>query len=265
MTAINYIYLLQEREFLKTNENIYKIGKTKQENLKRLCNYPNGTQLIFQMICDDCDIIEKQLLDTFKDKYLLQKDIGNEYFKGNYKDMIDDIYNHIKIEENLPNINVLYNNIKGNFKELDLNILWSKNIFITINPNAQITLLDFINKINKMMSKKWITNYLYVYEQRGETEAELGKGFHFHCILEKPKTKAYSHMIAELSNSANSVCDTSNFHFFNIKSISEEEKKIKIAYITATKADPAKYLKQQMDVIWREKNNLKKYYNVGII
>ena len=34
MTAINYIYLLQEREFLKTNENIYKIGKTMQENLK---------------------------------------------------------------------------------------------------------------------------------------------------------------------------------------------------------------------------------------
>ena len=121
--------------------------------------------------------------------------------------------------------NVLYNNIKGNFKELELNILWSKNIFITINPNAQITLLDFINKINKMMSKKWITNYLYVYEQRGETEAELGKGFHFHCILEKPKGKSYSHMIRELSNSANSVCDTSNFHFFNVKSISEEEKK----------------------------------------
>jgi len=29
-----YIYLLQTREFIKTNENIYKIGKTKQENLK---------------------------------------------------------------------------------------------------------------------------------------------------------------------------------------------------------------------------------------
>jgi hypothetical protein len=64
-----------------------------------------------------------------------------------------------------------------------------------------------------MMSKKWITNYLYVYEQRGGDEAELGKGFHFHCILEKPKSKAYSHMITELSNSANAVCDSSNFHF----------------------------------------------------
>ena len=27
---INYIYLLQEREFIKTKENIYKVGMTKQ-------------------------------------------------------------------------------------------------------------------------------------------------------------------------------------------------------------------------------------------
>jgi hypothetical protein len=27
------------------------------------------------------------------------------------------------------------------------------------------------------MSKKWLTNYLHVYEQRGENKAELGNGF----------------------------------------------------------------------------------------
>lgn len=31
-----YIYLLQEREFIKTKENIYKIGKTKQVNNNRI-------------------------------------------------------------------------------------------------------------------------------------------------------------------------------------------------------------------------------------
>ena len=35
-----YIYLLHEREFIKTNENIYKIGKSKQENTKRISSYP---------------------------------------------------------------------------------------------------------------------------------------------------------------------------------------------------------------------------------
>jgi len=141
----------------------------------------------------------------------------------------------------------------------------SKYVFITINPNMHISLLEFINKINKLMSKKWIQNYLYVYEQRGETEADLGKGFHFHAIIEKPKTKKYSEMIRELSNSANSLCDTSNFHFFNIKSISEEECHRKIQYITGRKADDAKHLKQDMDIVWRQNNNIKSFYNVGII
>lgn len=36
----NYIYLLQEREFIKTNENVYKVGMTKKENHKRFNQYP---------------------------------------------------------------------------------------------------------------------------------------------------------------------------------------------------------------------------------
>ena len=141
----------------------------------------------------------------------------------------------------------------------------SRYIWITINPNPQIVLLDFIAKMNKLMSKKWITNYLYVYEQRGENLSELGKGFHFHLILEKPKTKAYTHIVREIANSANSVCDSSNFNFFCCKAMSDEEKERKIIYITGIKADTAKHLKQSMDVIWRKNNNLLSHYNIGII
>ena len=96
-----YIYLLQEREFIKTNESIYKIGKSKQENLKRICNYPNGTKLLFQTICHNCDILEKKLINIFKNKYELQKNIGLEYFKGNYKEMIKDIYKLIFNKEEI--------------------------------------------------------------------------------------------------------------------------------------------------------------------
>jgi len=95
-----YIYLLQEREFIKTTEPIYKIGKSKQENLKRICNYPNGTKLLFQIICKNCDTLEKDLIKIFKNKYELQKDIGNEYFKGDYNEMIKDIFKLIYINDN---------------------------------------------------------------------------------------------------------------------------------------------------------------------
>ena len=46
-----FIYLIKEREFIKTKEPIYKIGKTKQENLQRIKSYPNGSiLLLLQMI-----------------------------------------------------------------------------------------------------------------------------------------------------------------------------------------------------------------------
>jgi len=90
-----YIYLVQEREFVKSNEDIYKIGKSKQENLKRFNSYPNGSKLLVQCICTNCNKIERKLIQLFREKYELQKDIGNEYFKGNYIEMIKDIHENI--------------------------------------------------------------------------------------------------------------------------------------------------------------------------
>jgi len=72
-----YIYLVQEREFIKTNEHIYKIGKTKQECLKRIKNYPNGTKLIIQIECNDCDKYEKLLITKFKKEFFNKKKFIN--------------------------------------------------------------------------------------------------------------------------------------------------------------------------------------------
>jgi hypothetical protein len=87
-----YIYLLQEREFISTNQNVYKIGKTKQENLARFKQYPKGSKLIIQILCTNCDVLESELIQNFRTKYTHRKDIGNEYFEGNYIHMIDDMY-----------------------------------------------------------------------------------------------------------------------------------------------------------------------------
>ena len=50
-----YVYLIQEREFIKTSENIFKVGKYKQENNKRINQYPKQSKLILQILCDNCD------------------------------------------------------------------------------------------------------------------------------------------------------------------------------------------------------------------
>jgi hypothetical protein len=43
------------------------------------------------MECLDCDTIEKELIELFKHKYKQRKDIGTEYFEGDYKSMVEDI------------------------------------------------------------------------------------------------------------------------------------------------------------------------------
>ena len=97
----NYIYLLQEREFITTNQKVYKLGKTKQENLQRFKQYPKGSVLLLQQVCDDCDMLEVELIRYFKNKYKYRRDIGNEYFEGDYNEMIKDIHN--KITNNVVN------------------------------------------------------------------------------------------------------------------------------------------------------------------
>jgi hypothetical protein len=96
----NYIYLLREREFIKTGEEVYKIGKTEQEGLKRFKNYPNGSELLLHIKCENCSKSERILIDMFKIKYEQRKDIGAEYFEGNCDKMMKDIIDNVLEDKN---------------------------------------------------------------------------------------------------------------------------------------------------------------------
>ena len=87
----NYIYLLKLREFIRTNENIYKIGRTSQNGLKRINQYPKGSELILFRKCINCIQLELELIKNFKIKYKHQPKYGNEYFEGNEHSMVKDI------------------------------------------------------------------------------------------------------------------------------------------------------------------------------
>lgn len=100
MEPTNYIYLVKEREFIKTNENIYKIGRSKQENTKRFLQYPKGSELILQEVCIDCIKTEKMIINEFKKHFIHRKDIGNEYFEGDYLKMRKIVWRYILDESN---------------------------------------------------------------------------------------------------------------------------------------------------------------------
>lgn len=120
----HYIYLLHEREFINSNKMIYKIGRSTQNNLTRFKQYPKGSILLFQMICNNCTTTENNLIHLFNTKYIKRSDIGNEYFEGDFKLMIFDIFSFINIS-NLPNLQTVSNNLiqindtDNNIKEYD--------------------------------------------------------------------------------------------------------------------------------------------------
>jgi|LakMenEpi03Aug12_release.lakeMendotaPanAssembly.Ray.scaffolds.fasta_scaffold35337_6 hypothetical protein len=87
-----YIYLLQEREFVNSEKSIYKLGKSKQDNTARVRQYPKGSILLFQKICNNCDANETELIKLFNEKYVKHSEIGNEYFEGNVNEMMRDIF-----------------------------------------------------------------------------------------------------------------------------------------------------------------------------
>jgi hypothetical protein len=143
MEPTNYIYLVKEREFIKTNENIYKIGRSKQENTKRFLQYPKGSELILQEVCIDCIKTEKMIINEFKKHFIHRKDIGNEYFEGDYLKMRKIVWGYILDESNQvenDNCNESLENIKSPQNEIFEEIIdnltenkFKKNIDIYVN------------------------------------------------------------------------------------------------------------------------------------
>lgn len=93
--SFEYVYLLKDRTAVRSNEEVYKIGKTKQSNLNRFKSYPKGINLLLMIKCVDCSLVEKKIMHLFKEKYIHNKDYGNEYFEGNPEEMATDILNII--------------------------------------------------------------------------------------------------------------------------------------------------------------------------
>ena len=76
------------REHVNNNENIYKIGRTQQVGDKRLKQYPKGTIQKIKLHVNDCIACEKELIQTFDDKFeKMKEDYGDEYYRGLYNDM----------------------------------------------------------------------------------------------------------------------------------------------------------------------------------
>lgn len=91
-----YIYLVQEREFMKTKEFIFKVGKTAQKPYRRMQAYPKESRLLLTIIVNDCSRAEYEILKIFRSRFKQRIEIGDEYFEGDPIEMIDVILDYQK-------------------------------------------------------------------------------------------------------------------------------------------------------------------------
>ncbi len=132
--------------------------------------------------------------------------------------------------------------------------------FITISPKATVELAKFKKQVEKAVARNMFESYLYVYEQRGKTIEEKGKGFHAHILVKRNLNYKPSKVVSNLQNTFKDMTNVKNPQLLNIQHIGEDFMKDKVEYMVSVKTGEDKDVKQEIDVIWREAEGLKPYY-----
>ena len=85
-----HLYVIKEREFLKTNESIFKIGKT-INIVKRMPQYPKQSRVYIMFYSTNIDDMEKHLIAEFDKRFIKRTDIGSEYYECNQTELLKDV------------------------------------------------------------------------------------------------------------------------------------------------------------------------------
>jgi hypothetical protein len=141
----HFIYLLKEKQDVDSGEQIFKIGKSTQENTRRVKSYPSGSHLLLQVACIDCHSMESFLIQEFKNLFILSR--GREYFKGDVFKMINLIFCVVQNEVNPNNVEYI---ITDNHN-LSL-CVHSKDDYINYSFNNKDNILD--DYYRKLSSEK---------------------------------------------------------------------------------------------------------------
>jgi hypothetical protein len=95
-----YVYIIRECDFVRLNENIYKIGRTAKANPEdRFQKYRKGTEIVGFFGVNDSIECENKIIKCFSNHTNIKKmnEYGKEYFQGNKNELIKEI---VQIVEN---------------------------------------------------------------------------------------------------------------------------------------------------------------------
>lgn len=209
---MSYIYLILEREFIKTNENIYKIGRSNQNNDKRIKQYPNNSKLILQTICSDCHFSENKIISLFKTKYIHRNDIGHEYFEGDVFEMRKDI-NKIIDEFDKLSIDELQKRAKEQIIENKLNKDLEKQILLQKKQEE----IEILNKKKENIKKELLEELEYIERKKNELIKKKEEKYNNYQLKLNKKTFKNEKIVNSIADKLKKNIDSSEDINYNKK------------------------------------------------
>ena len=230
-----YIYLLQPLRSITSNEDIYKIGKTKRDNFKRFNEYPIGSILLLQSSCNNCDVMEKILLKIFDEKFIKKKDYGREYFQGDLIEMKKIINYEIMNEgfvinnNNNNNNNILSSNKMTESKESSINN-YQRELYIddsSINRDNESCVDEIYNRSHRSKSyeiiKKDKNNKHIFCCESCSYKVQYKRDFEKHLLTVKHK-KLINELQTNVKNVAKFRCDCGKIYKYRQGLFSHKKK-----------------------------------------
>lgn len=131
--------------------------------------------------------------------------------------------------------------------------------FITIRPNEQDTNFDeFFDLVNKFISRKCFRNFELVFEQKGTTPEEYGKGFHCH-ILANMSQRSKTEVLRDTQSTFKHVASANCIQVDIVKS-NDDIQRIN-GYMREWKSDDDhKIVTKNADIAWRQQLGLLALY-----
>jgi hypothetical protein len=94
-----YVYIIRECDFVRLNEDIYKIGRTAQINPEdRFQKYRKGTEIVGFFGVKDSIECENKIIKCFSNHINIKKmnEYGKEYFQGDKNVLLNEILQIVK-------------------------------------------------------------------------------------------------------------------------------------------------------------------------
>lgn len=135
---------------------------------------------------------------------------------------------------------------------------------ITVRPNdTKIDLIDFIQKVNSLTSRKCFLEGSYSFEQKGTCVDDLGKGFHVH-IVAKMSQASKGQVLRDVTSTFKDWIDKGFItpNNIDVRTTKNPDELINTYLVEYKSDDGHKEVTQSWDELWRTGNSLKRLYTI---